>query len=247
MIALIEPGDPRLAAAPGEPLVLAAIQALARTAGPGLRRELWLALDEADRPAGAVCRTESGLWATAAEEAAAEVALFFSALGELPGTVDSRLAPLLPGPWERFPALEYRGSLPEEVPLCAPSAMGLADCCAAAGAIPPEDRDALYAELHLRLRRGAAQLFLVPDEEGKPAAGCAALLGEESAVIGYLACKEKKQGRGYGSAALSAAVRAVLERGKRPLLACREELIPFYSERGFLALHRSIALRLAGP
>ena len=37
MIALIDANDPRLAAAPGEPYVLAAIQGLAKTAGPGLR------------------------------------------------------------------------------------------------------------------------------------------------------------------------------------------------------------------
>lgn len=236
MIALADPADPRLKTAPGEPLLRAVIQGLAKTVGPGLRREVWLALDGEGRPAGAVCRTEGGLWATAAEAAAAETAGFLAALGDLPGTVDGGLSPLLPGPWERRPVLEYRGAQPEEPVLCVPSAMTLADCCAAAGAIPPEDRDPLYAELHLRIRRGAAQVVLVPDETGVPAAGAATLLGEEAGVIGCLACRREKQGRGYGSAALAAAVRCLLERGKRPLLACREELLPFYTLRGFIPM-----------
>ena len=236
MIALADPADPRLKTAPGEPLLRAVIQGLARTVGPGLRREVWLALDDEGRPAGAVCRTEGGLWATAAEAAAAETAGFLAALGGLPGTVDGGLSPLLPGLWERSSVLEYQGTTPEETPLCIPSAMALADCNAAAGAISPWDRDALYAELHLRIRRGAAQVVLIPDEAGAPAAGAATLLGEEAGVIGCLACRREKQGRGYGSAALAAAVRCLLERGKRPLLACREELLPFYTVRGFVPI-----------
>ena len=42
MISLVEPGDTRLGMAPGEPLLLAMVQGLAKTAGPGLRREVWL-------------------------------------------------------------------------------------------------------------------------------------------------------------------------------------------------------------
>lgn len=236
MIALADPADPRLKTAPGEPLLRAVIQGLAKTVGPGLRREVWLALDDEGRPAGAVCRTEGGLWATAAEAAVAETAGFLAALGDLPGTVDRRLSPLLPGPWTRRSVLEYQGAQPEEPVLCVPSAMALADCNAAAGAIPPEDRDALYAELHLRIRRGAAQIFLVPDEGGNPAAGAANLLGERHAVIGCLACRPEKEGRGYGTAALQAAVWGAMERGRVPLLACREELLPFYTLRGFVPM-----------
>jgi len=233
MIALADPGDPRLAAAPGDPLILAMIQALAKTAGPGLRREFWLALDGAGCPAGAVCRTESGVWATALEEAAAETAAFLQALGTLPGTADRRLAPLLPGGWEPFPVLEYRGPLPEKLPLAAPSAMGLADCNIAAGAVPPGVREELYAELHLRFRRGAARIVLVPDETGDPVAGAAAFLGAERAVVGYLACVPQKRGQGYGAAALAAIVREAMEQGYAPILACRKELVPFYARRGF--------------
>lgn len=233
MIALIDAGDPRLASAPGEPCVLAAIQGLAKTAGPGLRREFWLALDGDSRPAGAVCRTEGGVWATATAPAAQETAAFLSALGALPGTVDSVLGPFLPGDWRRCPVLEYRGALPVGTPCCTPSAMALVECNISAGAIPPGDRDALYAELHLRLRRGAAQVFLAPDGDGKPAAGAATLLGEGHAVIGWLACRREKQGRGHGTAALLAAVRGAMEQRKIPLLACREELAAFYIARGF--------------
>ena len=234
MISLVEPGDTRLGMAPGEPLLLAMVQGLAKTAGPGLRREVWLVLDEESRPAGAVCRTEGGLWATAAGSAAAETAAFLAIWGGSSATVDGGLAPLLPGSWQRRPVLEDRGPQPEETPLCPPSAMGLADCCVAAGLAAPWERDALYAELHLRLRRGAARLFLVPDERGNPAAGAANLLGEHHAVIGCLACPLEKRGRGYGTAALWAAVRAAMEGGLVPLLACKEELLPFYTLRGFI-------------
>lgn len=231
---MVEPGDTRLGMAPGEPLLLVMVQGLAKTAGPGLHREVWLVLDEESRPAGAVCRTEGGLWATAAGSAAAETAAFLAIWGGSSATVDGGLAPLLPGNWQRRPVLEYRGPQPEETPLCPPSAMGLADCCVAAGLAAPWERDALYAELHLRLRRGAARLFLVPDERGNPAAGAANLLGERYAVIGCLACPPEKRGRGYGTAALWAAVRAAMKGGLVPLLACKEELLPFYILRGFI-------------
>lgn len=234
MIQQIHPADPRLKTCPGQPLLLATIQGLARTAGPGLRREVWLVLSPSGEPAGAVCRTESGLWATADRAAAPETAAFLAALGDLPGLVDETLAPLLPGAWEPRQVLAYQGPPPEEPILCVPSCMGLADCNVAAGAVRGSDRDDLYAELHLRVRRGAAQVVLVPGEGGEPAAGAASLLGEKGAVIGFLACRREEQGRGHGTAALLAAVRAALERGKRPLLACREELVPFYTTRGFV-------------
>lgn len=234
MISRIEPGDPRLASAPGEPFLLASVQGLAKTVGPGLRREVWLALDEQSRPAGAVCRTEGGIWATAAATAAEETAGLLAALGELPGVVDNRLAPFLPGKWRRFPVLAYQGPLPEEQPLSIPSAMALVDCNIAAGAVSPRDRDDLYAELHLRVRRGVAQVFLVPDGDGQPAAGAVNLLGKRHAVTGWLACRREKQGRGYGTTALLAAVGGAMERGRTPLLACREELAPFYTARGFV-------------
>lgn len=234
MIRQIHPADPRLKGCPGQPLLGAMIQGLAKTAGPGLRREVWLALTPDGDPAGAVCRTETGLWATASEAAAPETAAFLAALGDLPGMVDETLARLLPGGWEPRRVLKYQGPPPEEPVLCVPSCMALADCNVAAGAVRREDRDDLYAELHLRVRRGAAQVVLVPDGRGQPVAGAANLLGEEGAVIGFLACRRDRQGRGYGTAALMAAVWASLEQGKRPLLACREELAPFYTARGFV-------------
>ncbi len=125
MISLVEPGDTRLGMAPGEPLLLAMVQGLAKPAGPGLRREVWLVLDEESRPAGAVCRTEGGLWATAAGSATAETAAFLAVLGGSSAMVDGGLVPLLPGSWQRRPVLEYRGPQPEETLLCPPSAMGL--------------------------------------------------------------------------------------------------------------------------
>lgn len=233
MIRLVDPADPRLKRCPGQPLLLALIQGLAKTAGPGLRREVWLVLSPDGDPAGAVCRTETGLWATAEETAAPETAAFLAALGDLPGMADGEIARLLPGGWEPRRVLEYQGPPPEEQPLCTPSCMALADCNVLAGAVPPEDRDSLYAELHLRIRRGASQVVLVPDGRGQPVAGAANLLGEEGAVIGFLACRRDRQGRGYGTAALLAAVLAAMDQGKRPLLACREELAPFYTARGF--------------
>ena len=81
--------------------------------------------------------------------------------------------------------------------------------------------------------RGAGQVVLVPAGVGKAAAGAANLLGEGAAVIGFLACRRERQGRGYGTAALGAAVWAAMEGGKTPLLACREELAAFYTRRGF--------------
>lgn len=239
MIALIPPEDPRLGEAAGEPLLLALIQGLAKTAGPGLRRELWLVTDQDPRreaPLGVVCRTEHGLLATTAGEGEAvrEAADFLGLLGSLPATVDRGLAALLPGEWERLPVLRYQGEKPEAVPLRVPSAMELADHNVAAGTISPGAREELYAELHLRLRRGAARLYLVSGEDGGPAAGACLLLGREGAVIGYLACPPEKQRRGHGSAALSAAVRGAMEERKIPLLACREGLVPFYTGRGFV-------------
>lgn len=234
MICQIDPNDPRLKGCPGQPLLLAMIQGLAKTAGPGLRREVWLALAPEGAPAGAVCRTETGLWAAADPAAAPETAAFLAALGDLPGMADGEIARLLPGGWEPRPVLEYQGPPPEEQALCVPSCMGLADCNVGAGAVRPEDRDALYAELHLRIRRGAAQVVLIPDNRGQPVAGAANLLGEECAAIGFLACRRDRQGRGYGTAALLAAVLAAMDQGKRPLLACREELAAFYTSRGFV-------------
>ena len=81
--------------------------------------------------------------------------------------------------------------------------------------------------------RFGQEVSLVPDGEGKAAAGAANLLGEGAAVIGFLACRRERQGRGYGTAALGAAVWAAMEGGKTPLLACREELAAFYTRRGF--------------
>ena len=129
MIFQIEAADPRLAQAPGEPLLLAMIQGLAKTAGPGLRREVWLAAEEGGCPAVAVCRTEGGVWATAAPGATEETAALLAALGELPATVDGGLAALLPGRgWARRLVLAYRGPWPVEEPrLCVPSCMELAD------------------------------------------------------------------------------------------------------------------------
>lgn len=234
MIRLIEPGDPRLGIAAGEGMILAAIQGLAKTAGPGVRREVWLVEDGGETPRGAVCRNEHGILATAAgEEAAAEAAAFLEMMGELPGTVDQGLAERLKGNWTRFPVLGYRGEAPEEVPLCVPSVMGLVECNIAAGAVARAAREELYAELHLRVRRGAAQVFLVPGEDGKPVAGGCTLLGRKCAVIGYLACLPGRQRRGYGSAALAAAVLGAMERGRTPVLACRNGLARFYERRGF--------------
>lgn len=233
MIALIDPGDPRLEAAVGNPLILAAIQALAKTVGPGLRRELWL-VEEDQGVMGAVCRTESGLLATASGEAAAwETAAFLEMMGYFPATVDGELARLLSGDWQRFPVLRYEGRMPDEIRLCPPSAMALANCCVAAGIVEEALRDELYAELHLRMRRKAAQVFLVPGEDGAPAAGACVLLGEKYAVIGYLACLPEKRRQGYGTAALLAAVREAMGAQKIPLLACRKGLVDFYRRRGF--------------
>lgn len=234
MIARVEAADPRLAEAPGEPLLLAMVQGLAKTAGPGLRREIWLLLGEGSAPAGAICRTEGGIWATAAESSAPEAAALLALFGELPGLVDQSLAALLPGAWRRRVVLTYRGSSPGEPALCLPSCMGLADCCVSAGLALPEDRDSLYAELHLRVRRGVGQVVLVPDQGGRPVAGAANLLGARHAVVGYLCCRREAQGRGHGTAALGAAVWAALEQDKLPLLACREGLAAFYQIRGFI-------------
>lgn len=235
MISLIDPGDPRLEETAGNPLILAVIQALAKTVGPGLRRELWLAEEADGAPSGAVCRTENGVFATATGEAAArETAAFLAMMGRVPATVEVALARLLPGAWTRFPVLRYQGEMPEPTTLCPPSVMGLVDCSIAAGMAEKAARDELYAELHLRVRRGAARVFLAPDETGETAAGACALLGSCRAVIGYLACLPEQRGRGYGTAALFAAVRGAMEAKKIPLLACEEGLVSFYTKRGFV-------------
>lgn len=217
-------------------MILAAIQGLAKTAGPGLRRELWLIEDgQEKRPMGAVCRSENGILATAAGEfPIRETAAFLEMMGRSPATVDSGLAKLLPGAWERFPTLRYQGETPEKALLRAPSVMELVDCNIAVGTVGRSAREELYAELHLRVRRGAAQVFLVAGEDGKPAAGACILLGRDHTVIGYLACPPGKQKRGYGSVALSAAVRGAIEEGRVPLLACEEGMVPFYTKRGFV-------------
>lgn len=236
MIRLIGPGDPRLQEAAGHPLILAAIQALAKTVGPGLRRELWLVEDEAEGTAsGAVYRTEGGVFATAAgEDAVRETAAFLAMMGRVPATADRALARLMPGNWARFPVLRYQGEAPEPIPLCPPSVMELVDRNIAAGTVEKSARDELYAELHLRVRRGAAQVLLAPGENREPAAGACILLGQSCAVIGYLACPPEKQRHGYGTAALFAAVRAAMEARKIPLLACEEGLVSFYAKRGFV-------------
>lgn len=238
MIVKVGPDDLRLGDAAGSFLILAAIQGLAKTIGPGLRRELWLAAEDKHgekAPLGAICRTENGILATVSggEDAVREVASFLGMMGHFPATVDAGLAQLLPGDWRRFPVLRYDGGMPGEVPLCPLSVMALVDCNIAAGMVGPSAREELYAELHLRMRRGAAQLLLVPGEDGKPAAGACVLLGRDHAVIGYLACPPEKRRRGYGSAALSAAVRAAMGARRVPVLACGEELVPYYIRRGF--------------
>lgn len=243
MMVQIGPEDPRLGEAAGNFLILAAIQGLAKTIGPGLRRELWLAAEDDRRekpPSGAVCRTENGILATVSgadaadvADAAEEVAAFLGMMGRFPATVDAGLARLLPGDWQRFPVLRYDGRMPDEIPLCSPSVMALVDCSIAAGAVDRTAREELYAELHLRVRRDAAQILLVPGEDGKPAAGACILWGRDHAVIGYLACPPEKRRRGYGTAALSAAVRAAMERRRVPVLACGEELVSYYTRRVF--------------
>lgn len=239
MITFVGVGDPRLGNAAGEALILTAIQALARTAGTGMRREFWVVTEDSaprgSSPLGAVCRMENSVLATVAvEDAAQEAAAFLEMLGQLPATVDRRLVKFLPGEWERFPMLRYAGDFPEEEALCETSAMALVELGIAAGAVPPAARDELYAELHLRLRRGAAQIYLVPGKDGEPAAGACSLLGRTCAVIGYLACPPEKRGQGYGTAALLAAVRGAMKAGRVPVLACGEELVSFYIGRGFV-------------
>lgn len=241
MIALIDPGDPRLGEAEGEPLILAAIQGIAKTAGPGLARAFWMVTEDvSDRdprelpPLGVVCLIQGSVLATVAGDAAArEIAGFLEMMGHLPATVDGHLARLLPGALHRRSVLRYAGGPPKEVPTCAPSVMALVDLGIAAGTLPPALREAAYAEQHLRLRRGVVKVFLVPGEDGKPAAGACILLGRGCAVIGDLACLPEKRGRGYGAAALSAAVRGAVEMGKIPLLACQKGMVSFYTGRGF--------------
>ena len=235
MIRWAEPGDPRLAQVPGDPLLAAVIEAEARAGGGGAPGEFWLALEEGGQPAGGICRVGGLVWATVSrEEAAGEAADFLRALGWRWLETDSLLAPLLPGRPRRYPEMAYRGPLPEEIPLCPPSVMEAVRCNVAAGALAPALLEERYAHLHLLARRGAARVFLVPGPEGAPAAAAAiSHLGSRRGVIGYLAALPERRGRGCGSAALGAAVRGCLEAGREPVLACREELAPFYRARGF--------------
>ena len=238
MIRRAEPGDPRLARAPGDPLLSAAIQGEALAGGGGAPGEFWLVLGEGEEPEGAVCRTGGLVRATVArEEAAPEAAEFLAFLGWGWLETDGFLAPRLPGKARRLPELEYRGPLPE-APACPepqePPVGEVIGCCCAAGALDPGAAEGHYLHLHRLVRRGAARVFLLPGPGGEPAA-CAALthLGESRAVIGYLACRPEHRGRGLGGAALRAAVRAAMEAGKTPVLACREELEPYHLARGF--------------
>ena len=138
MIRWAEPGDPRLARVPGDPLLAAVIEAEARAGGGGAPGEFWLALEEGGQPAGGICRVGGLVWATVSrEEAAGEAADFLRALGWRWLETDSLLAPLLPGRPRRYPEMAYRGPLPEETPLCPPSVMEAVRCNVAAGALAP--------------------------------------------------------------------------------------------------------------
>ena len=235
MIRLIPHDHPALAQVPGDPLLAAVVEAEALAGGGGAPGEFWLILGEDGKAGGAVCRVGGLVRATLCRgELAPEAAAFLEGLGWCWLETDGFLAPLLSGVSHRYLRMEYTGTVPASQLLCPPSVMETVRCNVAAGALPPEALEERYTHLHLLSRRGAAQVFLVPGKDGAPAAASAlSHIGAVRGVIGYLAALPHKRGQGYGTAALQAAVKACLELERTPVLACREELEPFYQARGF--------------
>ncbi len=247
MIRLAEPFCSALGGTGGSPLIAAQIQAQAASAGGGILREFWVGEDEAGVHSW-LCRSGDSLWATAHPgPAAREAAAFLELLGGSLLQVDDAIIEVLgPARGMRRPVLAWH---PEDAPepevlsglrlqIAPPGDASLArammDLHADAGEVPPGDRwDNLYAELHLRCRRGAAAGAVLWD--GEKAAACAALgsMGTGDAVVSHVCTLPSYRRRGLASQAVRALCRLAEGMGRRPVLCCREELLPLYAGVGF--------------
>lgn len=106
---------------------------------------------------------------------------------------------------------------------------------AQAGEVPRGERwDNLYAELHLRCRRQVAA-GAVLWEGGRPVA-CGALgsIGASDAVVSHLCTLPENRRRGLAAQVTQALCWLATQLGRRPVLCCREELLPLYQGVGFV-------------
>ena len=90
-----------------------------------------------------------------------------------------------------------------------------------------------YTDLSHRIRHGCARAYLMR-EAGRPVSTC--LVSAESPLAGLISAVTTLpdcRGRGYASALLAAACADLRDAGRRPVLECREAMIPFYERLGF--------------
>ena len=104
-----------------------------------------------------------------------------------------------------------------------------------------------YTDLNHRIRHGCARAYLLR-EAGRPVSAC--LISAESPLAGLISAVTTLpdcRGRGYASSLLAAACADLLADGRRPVLECREAMIPFYSRLGFADTAAVAELRVDNP
>lgn len=250
MIRLTAPTDPALWTGPvGSPIITAQLQAQAASAGGGILREFWVGDGDGLPEASSwLCRSGSSLWATVSHPAAApQAAEFLQLLGGSLVQVDDPIRDcLLRHRGVRRPILAWAGDAPPACPpapglrlqIAPPGDASLAgvimDLHTQAGEVPPGERwDTLYAELHLRCRRQAAAGAVL--WEGKTAVACGALgsIGAGDAVVSHVCTLPRARRRGLAAQVVTALCQLSAQLGRRPVLCCREELLPLYRGVGF--------------
>ena len=100
------------------------------------------------------------------------------------------------------------------------------------GAFTP-DHEARYVYRARAMRAGLAEGFAV--FEGETPVSCAFITAQnlDSCLLGDVFTAPERRGRGYASAAVCAAARAALGKGKTPYILCEERMKGFYERLGF--------------
>lgn len=90
-----------------------------------------------------------------------------------------------------------------------------------------------YTDMSHRVRHGCARAFLVRAGE-RPASVClvSAQSGNAGLISSVVTLPEFRR-RGFAGALLDIVCAELLGGGRRPVLECREPLLPFYQKRGF--------------
>lgn len=105
--------------------------------------------------------------------------------------------------------------------------------------------DGWYVDFSHRLRHGCAQVCLLR-ENGEPAACCLVTARSRHAgLIGGLATRKDRRGRGYASLLLADMVSKLRAARLLPVLECGDNLLEFYTRQGFLPLSEGASLMRA--